>query len=460
MKIKKSKYHLLQLLIYIILSGTIISCTTSRQLSETEINNLLKEQLATYFSMPAEQQRNDKEFWKILTTPSKPQVSTWQKMIFSAAKREAVKAGKQAQFNQRVMIFNNPFGLDEKCPMQFSITTKGDKPKKGWPVYINIHGSGPVDIEYKIHQKRHKFYSGMLVVPRSPNDVTTTPTGKKGGIWRHWYIPAIEQLVTELAMFADADPDRIYLMGFSEGGYFSYRVIPEMSDRLAGVAPAAGGGIGDHNWVDNLVNTPFYAQSGENDNGYSRAETFREMIKSVQKAKKKYPGRINCRLTEYKGYGHQIPDTRKENSAPLWLEKFRRNPYPDLLIWQQKKDPECYLWRREKKGFTFPYISKSHYWVKVDKIMSGKEYSRVEATYKNNIIHLKSDDYNRITVRLNDQMVNLDKPVTIYFNNKKVYEAIPERSLITMIKTWEERNDPAFIFPAEVTVSSQDHNKK
>ena len=436
-------------LVALLISGIFTSCTTNKLLSEKAVESLMAKRVTAYFANI--EKKNDPISCEECNNLTKDQVNQLHKFILTTAKRDAEKNGKLEQFNKRVMIFDNPFGLDEKCPMQFTISTKGEKPKNGWPVYINIHGSGPVDREYKIHQKRHKYYSGMLVVPRSPNDVTTTPAMKKGGIWRHWYIPAIEQLVSELVMFADADPNKIYIMGFSEGGYFSYRVIPEMSDRLAGVAPAAGGGVAGK-WVDNLVNIPFYAQSGEKDDGYGRAKTFRDMVTNVKDAEKKYPGMIQCRLVEHKGRFHQIPDIAKKYSAPLWLEKFTRDPFPKFIIWQQKKDVECYILRTEKKGFTYPYVSKSHYWLKVDPLLAN--FARIEASYKNNTIKLNSKEYDTITVRLNDKMVDLSKKVKIFFNGKKVYEKIPTRKLNTMLKTWQERQDPEFIFPVEITASS------
>ena len=40
------------------------------------------------------------------------------------------------------------------------------------------------------------------------------------------------------------------------------------------------------------------------------------------------------------------------------------------------------------------------------------------------------------------------------FNDKLVYEGKPERRLTTMIKTWEEREDPGLVFPAEIKVTT------
>ncbi len=100
-------------------------------------------------------------------------------------------------------------------------------------------------------------------------------------------------------------------------------------------------------------------------------------------------------------------------------------------------------------------MSKNHYWIAVDELIGN--YSRIEARYDTpkNEVRIDSKEYTLLTVRLNDHMVNLDKPVRIYFNEALVYEGTPQRCLTTMIKTWQEREDPGLVFPVEITIHSQ-----
>ena len=140
----------------------------------------------------------------------------------------------------------------------------------------------------------------------------------------------------------------------------------------------------------------------------------------------------------------------KETSAPLWLEKFTRDPIPDLVIWQQRKNVEANANRKGDPNYTYPYVAENHYWIAVEDLIG--DFSRIEARYKDNEIRLKSEQYSTLIVRLNDQMVDFGKPVKIFFNEALVYEGKPERRLSTMIKTWEERQDPGLVFPAEIRV--------
>lgn len=423
----------------------LFAATSTQAVRAAELANSLE----SYFARTPEQ-RSEVE-WSDFDELTKDQAAEYRQMIFDAAKKQAIAEGRKKRFDDREMLLDNPFGMEQKTPMQFKIITKGEKPKDGWPAYINIHGSGPVDREYSIHSKRHRHFHGKVVVPKSPHKNMPAPKGKKAGIWRHCFVPAIEAMATDLVMFEEVDPNKIYVMGFSEGGYFSYRVIPAMSDRLAGVAPAAGGGQVSPNWVDNLVNIPLYAQSGQFDNGFKRAEQFREMVKTVKALRTKYPDRVHVKMNMYAKLGHQIPDTQKQFAAPLWLIKHTRNANPDLIIWQQRKNLENHQDRKGNEEFTFPYTSNSHYWIRVKEVKG--ELARVEGRRNDkNEIHLITDDYSTLIVRLNDELVDFDRPVKIYFNDKLVHDAKVQRSLQVMLDTWHERQDLKLVYSAEVTV--------
>ena len=167
----------------------------SSHADQQEAGGDLELKLKAYFAAGEEKRANTAAFWGALDSLKEDQVEPARAAIFAAAKERAIEDGREEQFSKGEMLFDNPFGLDQDCPMPFVIKTKGEKPEAGWPAFINIHGSGPIDREYEIHQKRHRFYSGKLVVPRSPHQGILTP-GEKGkvGIWRHALVPAIEQL--------------------------------------------------------------------------------------------------------------------------------------------------------------------------------------------------------------------------------------------------------------------------
>ena len=60
----------------------------------------------------------------------------------------------------------------------------------------------------------------------------------------------------------------------------------------------------------------------------------------------------------------------------------------------------------------------------------------------------------RIGIRLNDEMLSLQHPVHIYFNDVRVFEGLVERSLKIVKATILERFDPLFVFSAEIYVDA------
>jgi hypothetical protein len=76
----------------------------------------------------------------------------------------------------------------------------------------------------------------------------------------------------------------------------------------------------------------------------------------------------------------------------------------------------------------------------------------VRASIKGNTIVLTRCDYSQLTFSLNDKLVNLDKPVIVTCQGKTLFKGRVERRLSTMRSTLYERNDPSFMFPAQITV--------
>jgi hypothetical protein len=59
----------------------------------------------------------------------------------------------------------------------------------------------------------------------------------------------------------------------------------------------------------------------------------------------------------------------------------------------------------------------------------------------------------QLVLRVNDQMINLDRPLTVRVQGKEVFNGSVNRTIGIIAKTLMERSDPTSIFSAEVTVS-------
>ena len=115
--------------------------------------------------------------------------------------------------------------------------------------------------------------------------------------------------------------------------------------------------------------------------------------------------------------------------------KTSREPYPKHIVWKQG----------ELARSTF-------YWVSLPKAISPKQGDTFEAKIEGNNIEIIQMDYDEVTIWINEKMVDLKKPVTIKYNDKVIYNDIVKLNTSNLILSLENRKDPTFCFPANVTI--------
>jgi hypothetical protein len=67
-------------------------------------------------------------------------------------------------------------------------------------------------------------------------------------------------------------------------------------------------------------------------------------------------------------------------------------------------------------------------------------------------IKISVQDIDKLTLRLDDRLVDLDQPVQVTSGGRTLYDGPVTRRIATMAKTLAERGDPEFVFAAELTV--------
>ena len=140
---------------------------------------------------------------------------------------------------------------------------------------------------------------------------------------------------------------------------------------------------------------------------------------------------------------------RDDKVAVPWMSKFTRDPLPEKIVWFQS-------------GRTHPRF----YWLAVDEenrvggsqisvSMTGKKSedtanaSFTAAQFKIE----KADKVKAVTIRMNDNFVDLDQPVTVVLPSGKKIIKTPQRTIGGIYKSLSERFDPESVFPAEITVA-------
>ena len=108
-----------------------------------------------------------------------------------------------------------------------------------------MHGGGGVpkavnDSQWRVMQRYYRdqpSVSGYLYLAlRAPND-------SWNGFYADYVPPLVVALIRQFLLFGDVDPDKVFLMGYSHGGYGAFFIGPKIPDRFAAVhasaAPAA-----------------------------------------------------------------------------------------------------------------------------------------------------------------------------------------------------------------------------
>ena len=315
-----------------------------------------------------------------------------------------------------------------KLQMKFKAITYGEKPSDGRSLYISMHGGGAThkrvnDQQWDNQIRLYKPDEGVYVAPRAPwND------------WNMWFKPGMdeffEMLIQAAVAMMDVNPDKVYLMGYSAGGDGAWRMAPRMADRWAAASMMAGH-PGEASQVS-LRNTPFMIWMGENDSAYDRnklAVKHGAIMDSLQQADNE--GYIH-ETHIIKGKGHWMD--RVDAAAVPWMAQYKRNPYPTKVVWRQEE-----------------VTRKAFYWLSVPE-KECRHKAMVVAEIDKNVINISESDYSRLTIYLNDEMVDLNKPVVVNYKGKKVFKGKLPRTIANMARTLAERGDLRYMFPALVEV--------
>ena len=148
--------------------------------------------------------------------------------------------------------------------MRFFMEIIGEPDENGrYPLYITLHGGGGGPEEGNNDEWITMSYyykgavgSGIYVACRGITDTWDLH-------FREDSYPLYDRLIEAMIVLHGADPDRVYLLGFSAGGDGVYQVSPRLADRFAAVNMSSGHPNGVS--LLNLANCPICLQAGVRD---------------------------------------------------------------------------------------------------------------------------------------------------------------------------------------------------
>ncbi len=315
------------------------------------------------------------------------------------------------------MAFVHPDHPDH--PLRIKERTFGDAPEGERSLWISMHGGGgaPATVNDQQWQNQIGLYEpaeGIYIAPRAPTNTWN--------LWHQGHIdPLFDRLIETYVATRGVDPNRVYLMGYSAGGDGVYQLAPRMADRFAAAAMMAG--HPNETTPLGLRNLPFALLMGGDDAAYKRnaiAADWGEQLDALQTAD---PDGYPHQVIIYEGLGHWMQ--RRDAEILPWMASHTRTPWPHRLVWHQDD-----------------VTHSRFYWLGVD---NPKARTTIEAivsiTDTEQHIEVRSDDVTKITLRLRDELINLDRPFTVTANGQTVFTGYATRTPSAIDASLLERHD-------------------
>lgn len=313
----------------------------------------------------------------------------------------------------------------------YTLKTVGTRPAGGWPLFIAMHGGGGAPKELndsqwemmQIYYKAHPEVGGyQYLALRAPNDTWN-------GFYDVYVYPLVGNLIKQFLLYGDVDPNKVFLMGYSHGGYGAFAIGPKMPDHFAAIHASASAPTDGETTPKTLRNTVFTVMVGDQDTMYDRLERDRKFDTEVKQLRGERTDIYPVQVQIMAGFGHGgLPDRDKI----VDMYSAVRNPVPCELTWLMTDD-----------------VIHDFFWLHTD--APGKE-QEIDATCRDNHITVTtSANVKSATVLLDSRLVDFQQPLMLTINGKTTRQHVAP-SLRVLCATLAQRGDPELASTAQIDV--------
>ncbi len=316
------------------------------------------------------------------------------------------------------------------------------RPTKDYALVLCLHGAGFTGDAYLERWQTRLGDDYILACPTFMRATWWTRTGED----------VVLATMREVQSRYRVDPDRIYLTGMSNGGIGTWVIGVHHATAFGGLAPMASG-LDEvlFPFLENLRDTPVYIIHGAKDQ-VMPVELSRSIVTELNRLGYPFVYREHDRVHPMAG-GHFFP---REELPELvaWFGSRRRDPVPKrVTVVRDASHLTAFGWVRidatdHIAAFTEELTDSR------DEAVANRIYARLDAQIvARDRIEVQTDRVRRFSLFLNDQLVDLSKPITIVANGKVAFEGPVASSVDTLLRDARRRQDPHMLFPALVRVS-------
>ena len=239
----------------------------------------------------------------------------------------------------------------------------------------------------------------------------------------------LEEFPAALSKDFSVDPDRVFLTGWSDGGFTAIWLGSHFPHLVAGIAPGCG------NWqyanVENvaLTNIPVMTIDGWGDGGYNSGQFVR------WQALRGWGADVSC-IWGHHGHSYQPYEDVEEFKYILeWAKTKRRDPWP-----------------KHVRYATWNLSWNRAYWVYLDRLADPLLAGQIDAEVKDgNRIEVKTWNLAAYHLTLSDKLVDPRKDVTVVTDGKESYAGpYKERIDVELVKKPEGKFIKSAEMPDEI----------
>jgi predicted peptidase len=182
----------------------------------------------------------------------------------------------------------------------------GRGPASRWPLIIFLHGSVQrgddprmlQDLALLAFAEKNRDFPFITIIPQCPSNT-------------HWPPRIVKSVLDSVESMVRVDRTRVYLTGFSLGGYGTWQTAAAYPDTFAAIAPLCG--MSDLPDTQRLTRTPVWAFHGAQDVNVPVSESL-VMVGALKKAG------ADVKLTVYPDLAHDCwTMTYRDSRLYLWF---------------------------------------------------------------------------------------------------------------------------------------------
>jgi hypothetical protein len=258
------------------------------------------------------------------------------------------------------------------------------------------------------------------------------PNNSWNGFYDDYVYPLIENLIQQQVVFGDIDPNRVFIIGYSHGGYGAFAIGPKIPYRFAAIHSSAAAPTDGQSSAKTLRNTRFTFMVGENDNAYGRRERCERFAKQIEELKGDREDIYPVEFLFKPGYGHGgLPD--RDYIREMY--DYVRQPTPKHLTWELTDA-----------------VIDHFFWLSVDKPSKGRF---VEAQIEGNTIRVEAIGVNKVTLHLDRRLIDPSQSLIID-SGEETQQIEYQPRLETLCRSLVETGDINLAFDFDYVVQLSD----